>query len=68
VLCVRVCFIYIQNAFSASYVLMIVKFIDVMNFTATGFKPGKYSLMVVWLCQNMLEYTVSYILSAFSSY
>jgi hypothetical protein len=65
---VCVCFIYIQNGFSVGYVLMVVKFIDVMNFTATGFKPGKYySLMVVWLCQNMLEYTVSHILSAFSS-
>jgi len=61
-------FIYIQNGFGASYVLTVVKFIDVMNFTATGFKPGKYSLMVVWSCQNMLEYTVSHILSAFSSY
>jgi len=42
-----VCFIYIQNGFIATYVLMVVKFIDAMNFTATGFKPGKYSLMVV---------------------
>ena len=66
--CVCVCFIYIQNGFSATYVLMVVKFIDVMNFTATGFKPGKYSLMVVWLCQNMMEYNVSHILHAFSSY
>ena len=63
-----VCFIYVPHGFSASYVQMVVKFIDVMNSTATGFKPRKYCLMVVWLCQNILEYTVSHILRAFSSY
>jgi hypothetical protein len=47
---------------------MVVKFIDIMNFTFTGFKPGIYSLMMVSLCQDMSEYTVSHILSAFSSY
>jgi hypothetical protein len=66
--CVCVCFVCVPHGFSASFVLMVVKFIDVMNFTATGFKPGKYSLTVVWLRQNMLQYTVSHILNAFSSY
>lgn len=54
IVCVCVCFTYIQNGFSTSYVLKVVKFRDVINFTATGM----YSLMMVWLCQNMSEYPV----------
>jgi len=52
----RVCvfFIYIQNGFSASYVLMVVKFIDVMNFTVNGFIFYMSCLTVAWLSHNML--------------